>query len=163
MNRPWKALAFLAAVAGTALVLSTSALAIGGGARPASAAQWRTSLGPDRSTGRLTALYPGAADDSEVFSITVTNAGRAVQSLRSVIASVRVQDGRDVGTVAGADIPGCRASWFRVSIARASRALPARIAPGASYTASLELAMRNSATNQDACRGAAPAFTVTAR
>ena len=163
MKRPWKALASLAAVAGTAFVLSTSALAIGGGATPSSAAQWRTSLGPARWTGRLTALYPGAADDTEVFSITVTNASRAMQSLRSVIASVRVQGGRDVGTVAGADIPGCRASWFRVSIARASRALPARIAPGASYTASLELAMRNSATNQDACRGAAPAFTVTAR
>jgi hypothetical protein len=158
MKGPWKALAFLAAVAGTALVLSTSAFALGGGAAPAPA-QWKTKLGGAAWSGRVAALYPGAGNDVELKSISVTNDSRGKQRLSAVTASIRTTGG-DVQNVAGGEIRGCRASWFGVSVEHASRSLPAVIPPGDAYTAKIALTMRNTATNQNACRGAAPAFTV---
>ena len=148
MKRLWRALAFLAAT-GAALFLSTAALAVTSGSSPAQA-QWRTTLGRATWSGKLTALYPGAPNDTERFAVTVTNAGHAAQRLSSVTASI-----------APTAAAGCRKSWFTVAIAH-PRPLPARIAPGGLYTAHIELAMRDSGTNQDACRGASPAFTVTA-
>ena len=53
-------------------------------------------------------------------------------------------------------LPG---EWFGVSVEHASRSLPAVVPPG-HVPAKIALTMRDSATNQDACRGAAPAFTV---
>ncbi|HTX10721.1 MAG TPA: hypothetical protein VME22_19000 [Solirubrobacteraceae bacterium] len=159
MKGPWKALAFLAAVAGTALVLSTSAFALDGGAAPAPA-QWRTILTGAAWSGRVNALFPGAANDIELRSITVTNHGHAKQRLSAVTASIRSAGG-NVQNAAGAEIRGCRASWFAVSVEHASRSLPALIPPGDSYTAKVAFTMRDAATNQNACRGAAPAFTVT--
>jgi hypothetical protein len=158
MKGPWKALAFLAAVAGTALVLSTSAFALGGGAAPAPA-RWKTNLSGAAWSGRMTALYPGAANNIELKSITVTNPTGAKERLSAVTASIRTTGG-DVQNAAGAEIHGCRASWFGVSVEHASRSLPAVVPPGDAYTAKIALTMRDSATNQDACRGAAPAFTV---
>ncbi len=160
MNRLWRALAFLAGT-GAALFLSTAALAVGAGSSPPQA-QWKATLGRATWSGRLTALYPGAADDTELVTITVTNAGHKAQRLSSVTASIRSQANGDAETAAGGDITGCRATWFTVSIAHHS-ALSTRIAPRKSYAAQVRLAMRNSGTNQDACRGASPAFTVTAR
>jgi len=159
MKRLWRALAFLAA-AGAALFLSTAAFAVGAGSSPPPS-QWTTTLGPASWSGKLTALYPGAAGDTELFTLTVTNAGQTAQRLSSVSASVRSQADGDAETAAGADIPGCRAPWFTVA-AEPLDPLPARLAPGASYTGIITLAIRNSGTNQDACRGASPAFTVTA-
>jgi hypothetical protein len=158
MKGPWKALAFLAAVAGTALVLSTYAFALGGGAAPAPA-HWKTNLSGAAWSGRVSALYPGAANDVELKSVTVTNDTHAKQRLSAVTASIRTTAG-DVQNTAGAEIRGCRASWFGVSVEHASRSLPAVIPPGDSYTAKIAFTMRDSATNQDACRGTAPAFTV---
>ncbi len=160
MKGPWKALAFLAAVAGTALVLSTSAFALGGGAAPAPA-QWKTNLSGAAWSGRVSALYPGAANDIELRSITVTNGTHAKQRLSAVTASIRTTGG-EVQNAAGAEIRGCRASWFGVSVEHASRSLPAVVPPGDSYRAKIALTMRDSTTNQNACRGAAPAFTVIA-
>ena len=161
MKRPWRALAFLATVVVCALALSTSASALGGGSSPARP-QWRTSLGPATWSGRLTALYPGAQGDAEVFPVKVTDTARAAQRLRSLTAAVPVGSSEDAETAQGAVIPGCLASWFVVTVERGARALPATIKPGASYAASVRLVMRDSGSNQDACRGAAPAFTVTA-
>ena len=149
MNRLWRALAFLAA-AGAALFLSTAALAIGGGSSPPQA-QWKVSHGPATWSGKLAALNPGAPNDTERFAVTIVNRGKSAQVLHSVTASI--------ATTAAA---GCRTSWFTVAV-RHERPLPARIAPGASLTAQAGLAMRDSRTNQDACRGAAPALTVSAR
>jgi len=70
--------------------------------------------------------------------------------------------GGDARTAGGADIRGCRAKWFTVVVDRANRPLPARLAPGASYRGRVKLIMRDSGTNQDACRGAAPAVSITA-
>jgi hypothetical protein len=158
MKGPWKALAFLAAVAGTALVLSTSAFALGGGAAPAPA-QWKTSLSGAAWSGRVAALYPGAANDIELKSITVTNDTHKKERLVGVMATIRTTGG-DVQNAAGAEIQGCRASWFGVSVEHASRSLPAMIPPGDAYMAKVAFTMRDTASNQDACRGTAPAFTV---
>jgi hypothetical protein len=161
MKGPWKALAFPAAVAGTALVLSTSALALGGGATP-SAAKWKPRLGPATWSGKLSRLYPGLANDTEVFPFTVTNAGHSAQRLTYIRVSMMTRAGGDAETAAGADIRRCRASWFSVSVAPRDRPLPVNVAAGASYAGKVELSMRNSATNQNACAAGSPAFTFTA-
>jgi hypothetical protein len=161
MNRTWKALAFLATLAGVALAVSTSALAVGGGSAP-SPAGWRMALGRPAWSGRLTALFPGARNDAELLSFTVTNTAHARQRLSSVVASVPSTAGGDARTSAGGDIRGCRARWFTVVLDRADRPLPAALAPGRSYQGKIELSMRDSGTDQDACRGAAPAVAVTA-
>lgn len=159
MKGTWKALAFLAAIAGVALAVSTSAL--GAGSNP-SPARWGMSLAPAGWSGRLTALYPGARADAELLAFTATNAGRARHRLSRVAASVPATRGGDAETAAGGDIRGCRANWFAVVVDRANRALPAQLARGATYRGKVELTMRNSGTNQNACRGAAPAVSVTA-
>ena len=159
MKGTWKALAFLAAIAGVALAVSTSAL--GAGVNP-SPARWRMSLGQIGWSGRLTALYPGARNDAELLSFAVTNPGQARHRLSWVTASVPATRGGDAETASGGDIRGCRATWFAVVVDRANRSLPAQLAPGATYRGRVELTMRNSGTNQNACRGAAPAVSVTA-
>jgi hypothetical protein len=163
MKGTWKALAFLAAVAGVALALSTSAFAVGGGPGPAQAgSQWKTVLGPATWSGRLTALYPGTAKDTELIPFTVSNTGHAKQRLSRIVASVPAAGGGDAQTAAGGAIRGCRAGWFTVVVDRADRQLPLELAPGASYRGKVELTMRDSATNQNACRGASPAIAVAA-
>jgi len=161
MNRTRKALAFLAAVAGAALALSTSAFAVGGGSSP-SPAQWRMSLRPVAWSGRLAALYPGVRGDTELLAFTITNASHRVQPLSWVKASIPATSGGNAETAAGADIRGCRANWFTVIVDRADRPLPRQLAPGASCRVRAELRMRDSGTNQDACRGAAPAVSIVA-
>lgn len=161
MNRLWRALAFLAA-AGTALFLSTAALAVGGGSSQPQA-KWKVALGPATWSGKLTALYPGAPADTEVFAVRIANASNSVQVLHSVEASMQRQANGDAETAAGMDIQGCRASWFAVSVDHAGRPLFINIAPGTSYTAKVDLTMRASGSNQDECRAASPAFTVTSR
>ena len=163
MKRLWRALAFLAA-AGAALFLSTSAFAVGGGPRAAPAQpQWKMTLGPVTRSGRLTALYPGARDDAEVLAFTVANVGHAKQRLNRIVASVAAASDGDAETAAGVDIRGCRATWFPVVVDRADRPPPLELAPAASYHGKVELTMRDSGTNQNACRGASPAVSIAAR
>jgi len=161
MKGTWKALAFLAAIAGVVLALSTSAFAVGGGSTP-SPARWRMSLGAVGWSGRLTALYPGARADAELLSFTVTNASQARHRLGRIVASLPATRGGDAETAGGGDIRGCRASWFAVVVDSANRDLPVQLAPGATYRGRVQLTMRNSGTNQNACRGAAPAVSVSA-
>jgi len=161
MKRIWKALAFLATLAGVALAVSTSAFAVGGGSG-SSGARWGISLGSPTWPGRLTALYPGVRDDAETLAFMVTNAGQARQRLTRVVALIPATRGGDARTAGGADIRGCRVKWFTVVVDRADRPLPVRLSPGASYRGRVELTMRDSGTNQDACRGAAPAVSITA-
>ena len=149
MKRLWRALAFLAAT-GAVLFLSSAALAVGQGSSSPQA-QWKITLGPATWSGKLHALYPGAPNDAERFAVTITNTGRATQRVSSVASSI-----------ATTGAAGCRANWFTASVVH-ERPLPARVKPGASSTVTIALFMRNSGTNQDACRGTAPAFTFTAR
>jgi hypothetical protein len=159
MKGPWKALAFLAAVAGTALILSTSAFALGGGARPV-LPEWRTTLGGVAWSGHLAALYPGALNDTELRTVRVTNATRVRQSLAAVRVSIRT-NGAYVQNGTGATVRGCLASWFQISVQQGNRSLPAMIPAGDSYTAKIALTMRDAGANQDACRNASPVFIVT--
>ena len=161
MKGTWKAIAFLATVAGVALAVSTSAFAVGGGSTP-SRARWAMSVERAGWSGRLTALYPGVRGDTELLAFTVTNAGQARQRLSRVLASVPATSGGDARTAAGGDIRGCRATWFAVVVDRADRTPPVQLAPGASYRVRVELTMRDSGTNQNACRGAAPAVSLAA-
>jgi hypothetical protein len=115
-----------------------------------------------RWSGRLTALYPGVRGDSELLGFTVTNAGHTRRRLTRVRASVAAAAGGDAQTAAGGDIRGCRANWFTVVVDRADRPLPVELLLGASYGGKVELAMRDSGTNQDACRGTAPAVSIAA-
>jgi hypothetical protein len=159
MKGPWKALSVLGAVVATALVLSASALAVGGGSSPASP-KWKIRLGSAGWSGRLTALYPGAANDTEVFRFTVTNQGHSTQRLRSVMVSILTSAGGDVETAAGTVVHGCQADWFGISVTSRGRSLPAAIAPGASYAGKVGLLMRGADSNQTACRWSSPAFRV---
>ena len=161
MKGTWKALAFLAAVAGAVLALSTSALAVGGGSSHPQA-QWKATLGRATWSGKLTALYPGATNNTELIPFMVTNASHAGQRLNRAVASIPETAGGDAQTAAGADIRGCRASWFAVVVDHADRPLPLELAAGASYRGKVDLTMRDSGTNQDACKGASPAISVTA-
>jgi hypothetical protein len=161
MKWSWKTLAGLAVTTAAALALSTSALAVGSGSTPAPA-QWRTRVGSVSWSGRLSALYPGAPADTELLHFKVTDAGHAAQRLGSITASMPTGPGRDAETASGRDIPGCRAAWFTVSVDRGNRRLPLHIAPGGSYAGAVDLAMRDSGSDQDACRGAAPAVAITA-
>jgi hypothetical protein len=150
MKRLWRALAFLATT-GVALFLSTAALAVVGGSSSAPPPKWTTSLGRGTWSGKLTALYPGVPNDTERFTVRIVNTSHAAERLSSVTASI-----------ATTGAPGCRASWFTIAVVH-QRPVPAQVAPGNSFAGTVLLAMRNSGTNQDACRGAMPAFRVTAR
>ena len=163
MHGSWRTLAVVAAAVAMALVLSASALALGGRSRSAASPQWKIRLGTATWSGRVTALYPGAANDVELFPFIVTNDGSSGQRLRAVTAAMATGPGGDVETAKGAVVRGCRTAWFSLSVHSRDRSLPAEVAPGATYAGQLDLSMGGSATNQDACRGSAPAFTVTAQ
>ncbi len=162
MKGTWKALAFLVAVASAGLALSTSALAVGAGSSHPQA-QWKATLGRATWSGKLTALYPGATNNTELIPFVVTNASNARQRLNRTVASVPETAGGDAQTAAGADIRGCRATWFAVIVDHADRTLPLELARSASYRGKVELTMRDTGANQDACKGASPAITVTVR
>jgi hypothetical protein len=158
--------AFASAVA-AALVLSAGALAafvdLGAPAGRASGVQWRVRLGAPSWSGSLTALYPGAADDIEYIPFVVTNGGQGTEKLRSVAVSIRGAPNGDAETAAGARIPGCLASWFVVSIESRGAGPPDALSPGGSYTSKLAVTVKDSGTDQDACRSVSPAVIVTAR
>jgi hypothetical protein len=93
----------------------------------------------------------------------VTNSGHDTRALNDVAAAVAAAPTGDAETAAGADIHGCLAAWFTVSVDEGNRALPPQVTPGASYGGWVDLTMRDSGTDQDACWGAAPAVSVIAR
>ncbi len=114
-------------------------------------------------SGSLTALYPGAASDTEYLPFTVTNNGKGHQAVSSIVPTIPAEPGSgDAETAAGADIPGCLASWFTATVDSGDAALPADLAPAGTYTGKIDLTMTDTSTNQNACQGAAPAVTITA-
>jgi hypothetical protein len=113
-------------------------------------------------SGTLSALYPGATNDTEYLPFTVTNNGKGHQAVSSVVATLPAETNGDAETAAGADIPGCLASWFTVTTDPLNPALPDDLAPAGTYTGKIDLTMTDTSTNQNACQGAAPAVTITA-
>jgi hypothetical protein len=151
MTRSWKTLAVLVATITAVLVLATTALAAFTTQRLASP-RWASTLGAP--SGRLA---PGTAQS---LPFTVVNAGQSTARLTTVTVSLPAEPNGDAETAAGADIPGCRAAWFTASVDTGN--LPRSLNEGASYRGQVELTMRDSDTNQDACRSTAPALTVSA-
>ncbi len=123
---------------------------------------WGVATGTPTWSGTFTALYPGASNNTEFIPFTVTNNGHGQQSVTAIAVSLPHQANGDAQTAAGADIPGCLASWFTASVNAGNAALPSNIAPGGTYTGKVDLTMQDSGTNQDACQNAAPAVTITA-
>ena len=113
-------------------------------------------------SGSLTALYPGASNNTEFVPFTVTNNGNGHQSLATVAAVVAKDASGNAETAAGASITGCLASWFTATVDSGNAALPSNLAPGGTYTGKVDLTMQDSGTNQNACQNAAPAVTITA-
>ena len=113
-------------------------------------------------SGSLTALYPGATNNTQFLPFTVTNNGNGHQSVTTIAASLPAQANGDAQTAAGADIPGCLASWFTATVDAGNPILPSNLAPGGTYTGKIDLTMQDSGTNQNACQNAAPAVTITA-
>jgi hypothetical protein len=112
-------------------------------------------------SGSLTALYPGAANDTELITFTVTNNGNGSQRLANLTPAIPSTNS-DAQTAAGAEIVGCTANSFTATLDAGNPAVPATLAPGATYTGKIDLTMQDTGANQDPCQGKAPAVTITA-
>jgi hypothetical protein len=156
------AIAVLALAGGAVAYFTGSSNSATGSGTVGASTQWGVSQGTPTWSGALTALYPGAANDTEYMPFTVTNNGHGQQALTSITATLPTKANGDVQTAAGTDITGCLASWFTVTVDAGNPALPANLAPAGTYTGKVDLTMQDSGTNQDACQNAAPAVTVTA-
>lgn len=115
-------------------------------------------------SGSLTALYPGAADNTQFLPFTVTNNGHGQQAVTNVTASVLKDSSTPANaeTASGTPIPGCLASWFTATVDGNNPTLPANLAAGGTYIGKVDLTMQDSGSYQNACQNAAPAVTVTA-
>ncbi len=123
---------------------------------------WGVTTGASTWSGSLTALYPGAANNTEFIPFTVTNNGNGHQSLATMTAVLLKDASGNAETASGTAITGCLASWFTAALDSGNPALPSNLAPGGTYTGKVDLTMQDSGTNQNACQNAAPAVTVTA-
>lgn len=158
------AVAFVAvlAVSGIAVAYFTGGSGSGtGSGTVGSSAAWTVTPGTPTWSGTLTALYPGATNNTEVIPFTVKNNGNGYQSVTNITA-VLPKTGNDAQTAAGADITNCLAGWFTATLDASNPTLPSNIAPGATYSGKVDLTMQDSGTNQDPCQGKAPAVTITA-
>jgi hypothetical protein len=136
------------------LVLATTALAALHSGN-ASGGGWSTTV----AAALPSTLAPGA---TEQIPFVVTNATHDTKPLNSVTATIPTEPGGDAETIGGVDIPGCVARWFTAVVDPANAAFPPQVTPGASYAGRIALTMRDSDTDQNACRGATPAVSVTA-
>jgi hypothetical protein len=127
-----------------------------------SSSTWGVTTGTATWSGSLTALYPGASNDTELLPFTVTNNGSGHQAVTGITASLVTKSNGDAETSSGTDISGCLASWFTATVDSGNASLPANLAAGGTYTGKIDLTMQDSGTNQNACQGAAPAVTITA-
>jgi hypothetical protein len=156
------AIGLLAAVGGAVAYFSGASNSATGSGSVGASTQFAVSQGSPTWSGSLTALYPGASNDTEYFPFTVTNNGNGHQSVGSITVSMPTEANGDAETAAGADIAGCQASWFTASLDAGNPSLPANLAPAGTYTGKVDLTMQDSGTSQNACQNASPAVTVTA-
>jgi hypothetical protein len=158
------AVAFVAvlAVSGIAVAYFTggSGTVTGSGSVGTSSALGVTTGTPTWS-GTLTALYPGASNDTELLPFTVTNNGSGHQAVSNITATVPADTNGYAKTAAGASITGCLASWFTATVDPGNPAL-GDLASGGTYSGKVDLTMSNVNTTQDACKSVAPAVTITA-
>jgi hypothetical protein len=152
----------LSAVTG-AVAYFTGATGSGTGAGTVgSSSAWTVAMGSPTWSGTLTALYPGAAGDTELMPFTVTNNGKGFQSIQTITTSVQALANGDAETTGGTDITGCKASWFTAALDASNPAVPSDVAAAGTYTGKVDLTMQDSGTNQNACEAASPSVIVTA-
>jgi hypothetical protein len=123
---------------------------------------WGVTTGASTWSGSLTALYPGATNNTEFIPFTVTNNGNGHQSVSTITAVLAKDSNGNAETASGASITGCLASWFTATVDTGNPARPSNLAPGGTYVGKIDLTMQDSGTNQNACENAAPAVTITA-
>ncbi len=162
----------VAAVLGVLLALSAVTAAVAyftgaagsgtGSGTVGSSSAWTVAMGTPTWSGSLTALYPGATNDTELMPFTVTNNGSGHQAVTNLTAVLPAESNGDAETAAGADIPGCLAAWFTPTLDSGNPALPDDIAGGSTYTGKVDLTMQDVNANQNPCQGKSPAVTVTA-
>lgn len=151
------------AVTGVSVAYFTGGSGSGTGSGTVGASSpWGVTSGASTWSGSLTALYPGASNNTEFIPFTVTNNGNGHQSVTGVTAVLAKDGSGNAETASGASITGCLASWFTATLDAGNPALPANLAPGGTYTGKIDLTMQDSGTNQNACQNAAPAVTITA-
>jgi len=125
-----------------------------------SSSPWTVAAGTPTWSGTLTALYPGATNDTELIPFTATNGGKGDEAVTNIAISMPTLNG-DV-TSGGVEITGCKATWFTASADASNPTLPSDIASGSAYSGKVDLTMQNvTNASQDACQGKTPAVTVT--
>jgi hypothetical protein len=153
----------LAAIAVTgALVLGGGGVAFayftsgGGGTGSADVGSTGASDFAVTTTGPTTALLPG--DGGQPFDVSIHNTGDTTSHIGTVYLSIATYAATtDAATAAGADIPGCSASWFAVT---PSIVVDHSVPVGSTMLASglgLDLptiSLTETGTDQDACQGA---------
>ena len=164
-KKPLAAIAFVGALAITGVSVAYFTGGSGtvtGSGTVGSASALGVTTGTPTWSGSLTALYPGAAGDTQFLPFTVTNNGNGHQSVTTIAAVLPAETNGDAETAAGADINGCLASWFTATVDTGNPSLPSNLAPGGTYVGKIDLTMQDSGTNQNACQGVAPAVKITA-
>jgi hypothetical protein len=157
------ALAVLAA-AGAAIAYFTSTGTGTGTASVGFASNWGVQVNSPAATFSLSpnnAIYPG--NGTETIPFVVTNNGSGDQNLSTLVAAVNTYNGgTDAATASGADISGCQAGWFNISVdtTSLSHTLPDDIAPGGTISGNVILSMTDASTSQDACKNATPGITL---
>src|SRR5581483_5948337 len=106
----------LAAVTGAVAYFTGASNSSTGSGSVGTSTQWGISMGTPSWSGSLTALYPGAASDTEYLPFTATNNGSGYQSVTNVAVSMPTEVNGDAETSGGSDIAGCKASWFTASL-----------------------------------------------
>lgn len=125
-----------------------------------SSSAWTVAAGTPTWSGSLTALYPGATNDTELIPFTATNGGKGNQAVTNIAISIPTLNG-DVTNSGGTEITGCKAAWFTAAADASNPALPSDIAAGSAYSGKVDLTMQDVNSTQDACQGVAPAVKVT--
>lgn len=165
-----KKVAAIAAAAGLTLGLGGAAFAYftthGSGTSSGSvgttsdAQDWGVTFpGPVSYTGGADAIYPGI---TEMIPVTITNNAFGFEGLQSVSVALKTS-GDDVADSSGADIPGCLASWWSVSVTNSGLGFGTSMPPTSNDAETVSLTLNDDSTHsQDACENALPGFVVTA-
>lgn len=128
-----------------------------GQASVGSAGTWSVTAGSASGT-----MYPGAGTSTVTYTATNNATGaQGIDSASQIAAAVLTVGGTGANqgdiTSSGADVPGCLASWFNApTLGATTPAYGTSVAAGGTYTIPVSLTMKDSGTNQDACKGAAP-------
>ena len=115
-----------------------------------SASNWTVEVTSDSSE----AIFPGAG--SETLNYTITNAGKGHQNLAHTSVAIASVGGNI--TEKGAEVPGCKASWFKA--VDTPPVLPHDLASGEKVTGTVTVSMEDAAENQNACQTKKPEVTV---